>query len=81
MSDAAALFGRTLEQAAASWAFADRRRGRHKKKLRDFDILRRARRGETQAAIAAAVGLHPKSVGRILRCQIARDVSHVQLSR
>jgi hypothetical protein len=51
-----------------AYAAADRRRGEHKRRLRDLEIARRAAAGERYEQIAPAVGLkNPQSVGRIVR--------------
>lgn len=56
---------------AANWQEAERTRGPHQRARRNLEIARRAAAGVPDAAIAAALGLHPKSVAR-LRRQLAR---------
>src|SRR5262249_22291188 len=64
---AAGRLGRRGAAAAPPHAEGAWRGGRHKRRRRDLEIARRAAAGESYAAIGADLGLHGKSVGRIVR--------------
>lgn len=67
IDQAARLLSLEPSAVAAGWTHAEATRGPHKRAQRNLDIARRAAAGDPDRAIAAALGLHPKSVGRIRR--------------
>lgn len=67
LDQAARLLSLEPAMVAAGWTAAEAARGPHKRARRNLEIARRAAAGEPAPAIAAALGLHPKSVARILR--------------
>jgi hypothetical protein len=55
------------ETVRAAWRLGAQGRGRHKRRLRDLDVARRAARGEDYRHIARAHKLHHKTVSNIVR--------------